>query len=117
MDMEKFTDRSRGFIQAAQSLAVRNSNQFLMPEHLLKVMTDDDNGLAVSLLSQAGTNIENLRLAVDADIEKLPKIEGSSVQVSASQGFLKALDLAQLPTFSLRRPALICCCGWTGFPG
>ena len=54
MNMEKLTDRSRGFIEAAQSLAARKSNQFLMPEHLLKVMLDDKEGLASSLIAQTG---------------------------------------------------------------
>ncbi len=95
MNMEKLTDRSQGFIQAAQSLAARNSNQFLTPEHLLKVMLDDKEGMASSLIAQTGADVEKVRELVNEDVDKLPKVEGSSVQVSASQGFFKALDLAE----------------------
>ena len=95
MNQEKLTDRSQGFIQAAQNLAVRKSNQFLMPEHLLKVMLDDKDGMASSLLAQTGADVSKIRREVDEDVDKLPHVEGSSVQVSASQSFLKTLDLAE----------------------
>lgn len=95
MNMEKLTDRSQGFIQAAQSLAARNSNQFLAPEHLLKVMLDDKEGMASSLIAQTGADVEKVREQVNEDVDKLPKVEGNSVQISASQAFFKALDLAK----------------------
>ena len=95
MNMEKLTDRSQGFIQAAQSLAARNSNQFLTPEHLLKVMLDDKEGMASSLIAQTGADVEKVREQVNEDVDKLPKVEGNSVQISASQSFFKALDLAE----------------------
>ncbi|MBE6450298.1 MAG: ATP-dependent chaperone ClpB [Alphaproteobacteria bacterium] len=95
MQNEKLTDRSQGFIQAAHSLAVRSSNQFLMPEHLLKVMLDDKDGMASSLLAQTGADVANIRTLVEQDIERLPKVEGSSLQTSASQSFLKVLDNAE----------------------
>ena len=95
MNMEKLTDRSRGFIEAAQSLAVRKSNQFLMPEHLLKVMLDDKEGLASSLIAQTGADAECVREAVNADVDKLPQVEGNAVQISGSQSFFKILDLAE----------------------
>ncbi len=95
MKQEKLTDRSQGFIQAAQNLAVRKSNQFLMPEHLLKVMLDDKDGMASSLLAQMGADVSKIRREVDEDVDKLPRVEGASVQVSAAQNFLKTLDLAE----------------------
>ena len=95
MNQEKLTDRSQGFIQSAQSLAVRLSNQFLTPEHLLKVMLDDKDGMATSLLAQSGADVAHIREQVSEDVDKLPKVEGSSVNISASQSFLKALDLAE----------------------
>lgn len=95
MNNEKLTDRSQGFIQSAQSLAVRHSNQFLMPEHLLKVMLDDKEGMASSLLAQAGANVDFVRAEVNDDVDKLPQVQGNSVQVSASQSFMKVLDLAE----------------------
>ena len=54
MDIEKFTERSRGFIQSAQSLALREGNQQFTPEHLLKVLIDDEEGLAARLIKAAG---------------------------------------------------------------
>ena len=95
MHQDKLTDRSQGFIQAAQNLAARESNQFLTPEHLLKVLLDDKEGMAASLLAQAGTDVSSVRQQVNSDIEKLPKVHGSSVQVSANQAFMKVLDNAE----------------------
>ena len=95
MNMEKLTDRSQGFIQSAQSLAARNSNQFLTPEHLLKVMLDDKQGMASSLIAQTGADVEKVRENVNADVEKLPRVEGNAVQISGSQSFFKVLDSAE----------------------
>ena len=95
MDMEKLTDRSRGFLENAQSLAARKNNQFLAPEHLLKVLLDDKDGVCASLLQKAGANVEYIRKAVAEDVDKLPQVSGSSVQVSASQNFMKVLDSAE----------------------
>ncbi len=95
MNPEKLTDRSQGFIQSAQSLAVRLSNQFLMPEHLLKVMLDDKQGMAASLLAQAGADVAFVRREVQEDLDKVPVVQGAHVQVSPSQSFLKVLDTAE----------------------
>ena len=95
MNIEKFTDRSRGFLESAQSFAARENNQFLAPEHLLKVLLDDKEGVAASLLQKAGADVASIREQVAKDVEKLPKVNGSSVQVSASQALVKALDLAE----------------------
>ena len=54
MDIEKFTERARGFIQSAQGLALRSGNQQFTPEHLLKVLLDDEEGLAARLIKAAG---------------------------------------------------------------
>lgn len=94
MNHEKLTDRSKGFIQAAESLAIRNSNQFLMPVHLLKVMLDDKDGLCATLLMQAGVNVSALYQQVLHELDRLPKVEGTSVQTTVSQDFLKTLDKA-----------------------
>ena len=56
MNLDKFTERSRGFVQAAQTIAVRESHQRLAPEHLLKALLDDDQGLATNLISASGGN-------------------------------------------------------------
>ena len=95
MNVEKLTDRSKGFIQSAQNLAVRLSNPYVTPTHLLKVMTEDENGLANNLLKQTGCDVVLLKQEVASDLEKLPKVSGSSVQVTVSQDFLKTVDRAE----------------------
>ncbi len=59
MNLEKLTDRSKGFFQSAQSLALREGHQRLMPEHLLKVLLDDSEGLAAGLIARAGGRPED----------------------------------------------------------
>jgi ATP-dependent Clp protease ATP-binding subunit ClpB len=77
MDLEKFTERSRGFLQAAQTLAARNGHQQLTPEHLLKVLLDDKEGLAANLMRAAGADPKKALAAVEKELDKLPKVEGS----------------------------------------
>ncbi|HEY7990942.1 MAG TPA: ATP-dependent chaperone ClpB [Stellaceae bacterium] len=85
MDFEKYTERSKGFVQAAQNLAQRRGHQQLTPEHLLKILVDDKEGLASNLIRAAGGDPNQVRLAVDAALDKLPKVEGGSGQVYLSQ--------------------------------
>ena len=77
MDMEKYTERSRGFVQAAQTLALRGGHQRLVPEHLLKVLLDDKEGLAANLIRAAGGDPARALVAVEAELAKQPKVEGS----------------------------------------
>ena len=70
MDIEKFTERARGFIQSAQSLAVREGNQQFVPEHLLKVLLDDEEGLAARLIKAAGGRDAQIRTATEAALKK-----------------------------------------------
>jgi ATP-dependent Clp protease ATP-binding subunit ClpB len=77
MDFEKYTERARGFIQAAQSLALREGHQRFTPEHLLKVLLDDDQGLAAGLISAAGGNPKAALAADEAALKRMPKVEGS----------------------------------------
>ena len=60
MDLSKFTERSRGFIQAAQTIAIRENHQRLMPEHILKALLDDPEGLASNLIAKAGGTAKQL---------------------------------------------------------
>ncbi|MBO6504058.1 MAG: ATP-dependent chaperone ClpB [Kordiimonadaceae bacterium] len=76
MNIERFTDRSRGFIQSAQDLAVRESHQRFTPEHLLKVQLDDKEGLAANLLKAAGADAGKALADAEAALDKLPKVEG-----------------------------------------
>jgi ATP-dependent Clp protease ATP-binding subunit ClpB len=76
MDIEKYTERSRGFLQAAQTLAQRSGHQRLTPEHLLKVLLDDREGLAANLIRAAGGDPARALGATEAALAKLPRVEG-----------------------------------------
>ena len=77
MDFEKYTERSRGFVQAAQGLALRSGHQRLTPEHLLKTLLDDKEGLAANLTKVAGGDPTAALRAVEADLDQQPKVEGA----------------------------------------
>jgi len=95
MDLEKFTERSRGFLQAAQTIAMREGHQALTPEHLLKALMDDDQGMATNLIKAAGGNPARVLEAVDLALAKLPKISGDAGQVYVDRQTAKVLDEAQ----------------------
>jgi ATP-dependent Clp protease ATP-binding subunit ClpB len=84
MEFEKYTERAKGFIQAAQSLALRSGHQRLTPEHILKVLLDDKEGLAANLIGAAGGDGKQALRAVEAELAKLPRVEGQG----AGQVFL-----------------------------
>ncbi len=81
MDFEKFTERSRGFIQAAQTIAMRESHQRFTPEHLLKALLDDEQGLAANLITAAGGNAKAALDAVDVALSKQPQVTGAGGSV------------------------------------
>ena len=95
MNIEKLTDRAQGFLQSAQGYASRNSNQYLAPEHLLKVLLEDKEGLAASLIKEAESDPNEVLVSVMEDIEKMPKVEGESVQLNLSQNFSKVIESAE----------------------
>ena len=95
MDLEKFTERSRGFLQAAQTIAMRESHQRLAPEHLLKAIMDDEQGLASNLIKRAGGSPERVREAVDLAVSKQPKVSGDAGQTYMDQQTAKVLDEAE----------------------
>ena len=70
MDLNKFTERAKGFVQNAQSVAIRENHQRLLPEHLLKALIDDDQGLAASLISNSEGNIDEIGLFFRFTIRK-----------------------------------------------
>src|SRR5215510_13478985 len=76
MNQEKYTDRMKGFIQSAQMLALREGHQRLLPDHVLKVLLDDPEGLAANLINSAGGDSRAVLRAVEANLAKLPKVEG-----------------------------------------
>lgn len=94
MNLEKFTERSRGFLQAAQTIAMRESHQRLAPEHLLKAIMDDEQGLASNLIRRAGGEPARVVEAVNLALAKLPKVSGDA-QPFTDPGLVKVLDEAE----------------------
>jgi len=95
MNLEKFTERSRGFIQAAQTIAMRESHQRLAPEHLLKALLDDEQGLAANLLGKAGGNVGRVREVLEVALEKMPKVTGDAGQVYLDSATAKVVAEAE----------------------
>ena len=96
MNFEKYTDRSRGFVQSAQSLAQREGHQQFAPEHLLKVLLDDPEGLAAGLIDRAGGNSRQALSAVEAALNKRPKISGGGAgQVYLDPALARVFDTAE----------------------
>jgi ATP-dependent Clp protease ATP-binding subunit ClpB len=77
MDLEKLTDRARGFLQAAQTIAVREHQQRITPAHLLKALLDDEQGMAAGLINAAGGDAKAAQVAVDGLVAKIPSVTGS----------------------------------------
>ena len=96
MDIEKFTERSRGFLQAAQTIAIREFHQRITPEHLLKALLDDEEGAASGLIKAAGGNPQAAKQAVDAEIARQPKVQGAGAgQPQITPELARLLDAAQ----------------------
>jgi len=95
MNLDKFTERSRGFVQAAQTIAMRESHQRLAPEHLLKALMDDEEGLASNLITRAGGNPQAVLAAVDASLAKIPQVSGEGAQVYLDNVTAKVVDEAE----------------------
>ncbi len=96
MNFEKLTDRSKGFFQSAQSLALREGHQRLMPEHLLKVLLDDSEGLAAGLIARSGGRPEDALARVDQALAKIPKVSGAGAgQLYIAPQLAKVLDQAE----------------------
>ena len=96
MDLEKFTERSRGFLQAASTIAIREFHQRLTPEHLLKALLDDEEGAAAGLIRAAGGNPQAAQQEVAAELARLPKVQGSAAgQPQITPELVRVLDAAQ----------------------
>ncbi|NTI17056.1 ATP-dependent chaperone ClpB [Agrobacterium rhizogenes] len=95
MNIEKYSERVRGFLQSAQTNALSHGNQQFTPEHVLKVLLDDDQGMAASLIERAGGDAKAARLANDAALAKLPKVSGGDGQVYLSQPLAKVFTTAE----------------------
>ncbi|MFD1195438.1 ATP-dependent chaperone ClpB [Seohaeicola saemankumensis] len=94
MDLSKFTERSRGFVQAAQTIAMRDNHQRLAPEHILKALMDDDQGLASNLIKRAGGDPVRVAEATALALGKIPKVSGDAGQVYLDNVTVKVLDEA-----------------------
>ncbi len=95
MNPEKYTERVRGFLQSAQAKALSEGNQQFTPEHILKVLLDDDEGMAASLIERAGGKAKDARLANDAALAKLPKVSGGEGQLYITQPLAKVFATAE----------------------
>ena len=96
MDFEKYSERSRGFLQSAQGLALRRGHQRLAPEHLLKVLIDDKEGLASNLIQAAGGDAQKALGAVEAALDRLPRVEGSGAgQIYLSPELARVFEQAE----------------------
>ncbi len=94
MDLNKFTERARGFVQAAQTIALREGHQRLEPTHILKALMDDDQGLASNLITRAGGAPNRVVEALDAAMGKIPKVSGDASQIYMDGQTAKVLDEA-----------------------
>ncbi len=96
MELEKYTERSKGFIQAAQNLALRSGHQRLLPEHLLKILLDDKEGLCANLITAAGGNAKAALQAVETELNRQPKVEGGGAgQVYMGPELARVFDEAE----------------------
>ncbi len=95
MNIEKYSERVRGFLQSAQTHALSEDHQQFSAEHVLKVLLDDEQGMASSLIERAGGDAKQARIANDAALAKLPKVSGGSGQVYLSQPLAKVFSTAE----------------------
>ncbi|BCJ89738.1 chaperone protein ClpB [Terrihabitans soli] len=99
MNVEKYTERVRGFLQSAQGLVLREGHQQFLPEHILKVLLDDPEGLAAGLIDAAGGRSREALAETEAALKKVPKVEGGTGQIylapATARAFQAAEDLAE----------------------
>ncbi|HBR85043.1 MAG: ATP-dependent chaperone ClpB [Qipengyuania citrea] len=97
MNLEKFTDRAKGFLQAAQTVAIRMNHQRISPSHLLKALLDDEQGMAAQLIQRAGGNPGVAITEVDNALAKVPAVSGGGAQATPGldNDAVRALDSAE----------------------
>ena len=95
MNIEKYTERARGFIQSAQTFALGQGHQQFSPLHLLKVLLDDDEGMAAGLIERAGGNVKVARAELEAALKKIPSVSGDSSQLYLSRELARMFDTAE----------------------
>ena len=94
MNLEKYTERARGFLQSAQTAALSRGHQQFTPEHVLKVLLDDDQGLCAGLIDRAGGRSREALAAVDKALDKLPKVSGGAGQLYMTPGTARVFETA-----------------------
>jgi ATP-dependent Clp protease ATP-binding subunit ClpB len=95
MDLTKFTERARGFMQAAQTIAIRENHQRIVPEHILKALLDDTQGFAANLIARAGGDAKSALENVTAALDKLPKVSGDTGNVYLDNATVKMMGEAE----------------------
>lgn len=95
MDFEKLTNKSKELVQDVVNLASHKKHQYIAPEHLLKVLLDDKDGLITGLLENAGGNVADIRRAADDAVERIPQVSGAAVQSLMSQDFTRVMQEAE----------------------
>ncbi len=97
MNLEKFTDRAKGFLQSAQTVAIRLNHQRITPEHILKALLEDNEGMAVGLIQRAGGNVGIAQAKVDEALGKIPAVSGSGAQAAPGleNDSVRLLDAAE----------------------
>ena len=97
MNLEKFTDRAKGFLQAAQTVAIRLNHQRISPSHLLKALLDDEQGMAAQLIQRAGGNPGVAITELDNALAKVPAVSGGGAQATPGldNDAVRALDSAE----------------------
>jgi len=95
MNLERYTERARGFLQAAQTIAMREGHPQFTPEHILKALLDDPEGLAAGLINRAGGDARQARREIDAWIAKQPKVSGAAAQPQATRDLMRLFDTAE----------------------
>jgi ATP-dependent Clp protease ATP-binding subunit ClpB len=95
MNLDNYTERAKGFLQSAQTLAVREGHQQFVPEHLLKVLLDDPEGMASGLIERAGGKARLAMQGNDQALARLPKVQGGSGQIYLSSATVRIFDTAE----------------------
>ena len=97
MNLEKFTDRAKGFLQSAQTVSIRMNHQRISPEHLLKALLEDSEGMCAGLIKAAGGDAATATRETDAALAKLPAVSGSGAQQTPGldNDAVRVLDAAE----------------------
>ncbi|WMT86578.1 ATP-dependent chaperone ClpB [Pelagibacterium sp. 26DY04] len=95
MNIEKYTERTRGFIQSAQQLALSRGHQQFTPLHILKVLVDDPEGMATGLIERAGGNSQAVRAGVEEGLKKIPSVSGDNGQIYLSRELARVFETAE----------------------